>query len=150
MHGNNPATQQGPGIPRPACIPSPPPPPRPGPNPIPDRTGKAQRPETPSGQEKKTKGWASRAWDNLKTFRATILTGTAAGTAMATVYMILAMDARGCRIPSALRRIRRHRSIPEPRNTLAAFRHAQNKGMIRDPLQRQKGTGTNHVSPSSP
>ena len=95
MHGNNPATQQGPGIPRPACIPSPPPPPRPGPNAIPDRTEKAQHPETPNGQEKKTKGWASRAWDDLKTFRATILTGTAAGTAMATVYMILAMDARG-------------------------------------------------------
>ena len=50
---------------------------------------------TPDGQEKKTKGWANRAWEDLKTFRATILMGTGARTAMATVYVILAMNARG-------------------------------------------------------
>ena len=50
---------------------------------------------TPNGQEKKTKGWASRAWEDLKTFRTTILMGTAAGTAMATVYVTLEMNARG-------------------------------------------------------
>ena len=48
----------------------------------------------PEGQEKKTRGWASRAWEDLKTFRATIMMGTTAGAAMATVYVILAMDAR--------------------------------------------------------
>ena len=49
---------------------------------------------TPDGREKKTRGWASRAWEDLKIFKTTIMTGTAAGAAMATVYVILAMNAR--------------------------------------------------------
>ena len=46
-----------------------------------------------TGEENKRLG--QQSWEDLKAFRPTIMTGTAAGAAMATVYVILAMNARG-------------------------------------------------------